>query len=86
MRNTLKLSANINVLHRYAKSKRGLYRAYTSIGFIRRRIQKKEKALRKIESAKQMEARQKQMVEERKKKVQIEEDARVAKGKGRKTY
>ena len=36
---------------------------------------KERKALRKIESAKQMEARQKQMVEERKKKVQIEEDA-----------
>ena len=47
----LKLSANINVLHRYAKSKRGLYRAYTSIG-LKRRIEKKEKALRKIEAAK----------------------------------
>ena len=43
----LKLSTNINISHRYAKSKRGLYRAYTSIGFIRRRIEKKEKALRK---------------------------------------
>ena len=63
VQNTLKLSTNINVLHRYAKSKRGLYRAYTSIGFIRRRIQKKEKALRKIEAAKKMEERQKQMVD-----------------------
>ena len=81
----LKLSTNINISHRYAKSKRGLYRAYTSMGFIRRRIQKKEKALRKIKRQKNG-GRQKQMVVERKKKVQIEEDARVAKKRKKNTW
>ena len=42
-----KLSANINILHRYAKSKRGLYRAYTSIGFIKRRIKRKKRLYEK---------------------------------------
>ena len=60
----------VNVVYTERILLSGLY----DVGFKR-----KKKALRKIESAKQMEARQKQMVEERKKKVQIEEDARVAK-------
>lgn len=73
----VKLSNRINFKYRVARRKRSIVRGYRSIGFIKRRIKKKEKALKDAEMAIKMEERQKQMVQERKAKLQVEEDARI---------